>query len=59
MNLLTINGMKKAYTDKNVFCDAAFSVLEGEKIGVIGYNGCGKSTLLKIIAGIEEMDAGG
>ena len=29
-----------------------------EKIGVIGVNGMGKSTLLKVVAGIEEADAG-
>ena len=33
-------------------------VNKGDKIGVIGVNGTGKSTFLKIIAGIEEPDAG-
>ena len=58
MNLLTIEKFTKAYTDRVLFEDAAFSVQEGEKIGVIGMNGMGKSTLLKIIAGIEEPDDG-
>lgn len=38
--------------------DASFYLEEGEKVGVIGINGTGKSTLLKIIAGLEEPDAG-
>ena len=58
MNLLTIEKFTKAYTDRVLFEDAAFSVQEGEKIGVIGMNGMGKSTLLKIIAGLEEPDEG-
>ena len=58
MNLLTIENLSKAYTDRVLFWDAAFSIQEGEKIGVIGLNGMGKSTLLKIIAGKEETDEG-
>lgn len=58
MNLLTIEGFSKSYTDKILFSDASFHIQEGEKIGVIGMNGMGKSTLLKIIAGIEETDEG-
>lgn len=58
MNLLTIENLSKAYTDRVLFQDAAFSIQEGEKIGVIGLNGMGKSTLLKILAGKEETDEG-
>lgn len=58
MNLLTINGMTKAFTDKILFENADFSINENEKVGVIGINGTGKSTLLKIMAGIEEPDSG-
>lgn len=58
MNILTIDNFSKSYTDRMLFCNASFSVQEGEKIGVIGTNGMGKSTLLKIIAGVEEPDEG-
>lgn len=58
MNILTINGLKKSYTDKILFDSADFSIGEGEKVGVIGINGTGKSTLLKIVAGIEEGETG-
>lgn len=59
MNILTAEHLKKAYTAERILLkDAAFSLQEGEKVGVIGVNGMGKSTLLKIIAGVEEADEG-
>lgn len=58
MNLLTIDKVTKAYTDKILFKEVSLGIQEGDKIGVIGINGTGKSTLLKIISGIEEPDTG-
>lgn len=59
MNILTAEHLKKAYTAERILLkDAAFSLQEGEKVGVIGVNGMGKSTLLKIIAGVAEADEG-
>ena len=53
MNLLTMEHVTKAYTDRVLLDDVAFGINENEKIGVIGINGMGKSTLLKIVAGVE------
>lgn len=58
MNVLTIEHLTKAYSERVLLNDAAFSLQEGEKAGVIGINGMGKSTLLKILAGVEEPDEG-
>lgn len=58
MNILTIKGLTKNYTDKVLFDGIDFSLEEGDKVGVIGINGTGKSTLLRIIAGLEEGDGG-
>lgn len=58
MNILTIENLTKAYTDRLLFDDVSFSLQEGEKVGIIGINGTGKSTLLRIIAGEEEPDQG-
>ena len=53
MNLLTIEHLTKSYTERLLFNDTAFSINEGEKVGLIGINGTGKSTLLRIVAGLE------
>ena len=58
MNLLTIEHLTKSYTERLLFNDTAFSINEGEKVGLIGINGTGKSTLLRIVAGLEEPDGG-
>ena len=58
MSLVTMEHLTKSYTERLLFDDTAFSMEEGEKVGLIGINGTGKSTLLKIVAGIEEPDEG-
>lgn len=58
MSLVTIEHLTKSYTERLLFDDTAFSINEGEKVGLIGINGTGKSTLLKIVAGLEEPDGG-
>ena len=58
MNLLTMKGITKVFTEKVLFDHADFSVNEGDKIGIIGVNGTGKSTLLKVISGLETIDEG-
>jgi ATP-binding cassette subfamily F protein uup len=56
--LLSIEHFSKTYTERMLFDDTDFSLMEGEKVAVIGINGTGKSTLLKIAAGLEEPDTG-
>src|SRR5260221_1493585 len=46
------------YGEQVVLQDAALSVHEEDRIGLIGNNGSGKSTLLKILAGLMEPDLG-
>lgn len=58
MNLLTIENLTHAYTERKLFDQANFSINEGDKVGLIGINGTGKSTLLKIAAGLEIPDSG-
>lgn len=58
MNILTVDGITKAYGVRKIFDNASFFLQEGEKAGIIGINGTGKSTLLKIIAGLETPDDG-
>ncbi|CAK7081619.1 ABC-F family ATP-binding cassette domain-containing protein [Tissierella sp.] len=58
MNLISIENLSKAYSEKQLFRDINFGINDGDKIGLIGINGTGKTTFLKIIAGIEESDTG-
>jgi ATP-binding cassette subfamily F protein 3 len=57
-NLLQVVGGAKAFGARSLFQDATFAIDEGERVGVIGPNGAGKSTLFRILAGLDELDAG-
>ncbi len=58
MRMLTAENLSKTYGEKTLFKGISFSIIEKERVGLIGVNGTGKSSLLKLIAGIEEYDTG-
>ena len=58
MNLLSTESLSKAYGEKKLFDKIAFGIDDSDKIGLIGINGTGKTSFLKVIAGIDEADAG-
>lgn len=55
---IELSHVSKSYGEKKILEDFSYTVLKNQRLGIIGPNGCGKSTLLKMIAGIEEPDAG-
>jgi ATPase subunit of ABC transporter with duplicated ATPase domains len=55
---LELDGVSKAYGDKEVLRDVTLRVERGDRVAIIGPNGIGKSTLLKIAVGETEADAG-
>lgn len=57
-NILSCQGVCKAYGAQQLFRNISFTINSGDRIGLIGPNGSGKSTLLKIISGLEEVDSG-
>jgi ATP-binding cassette subfamily F protein uup len=56
--LLRIDRLSKSFSHRPLFDDVSMSIDEGDRVGLIGPNGSGKSTLLRIVAGLDEADAG-
>ena len=56
--LLSVQGLSKSFGPRPLFADLSLDLRAGERVGLIGPNGSGKSTLLKLLAGLEEPDAG-
>ncbi|MGP3683476.1 ribosomal protection-like ABC-F family protein [Streptomyces sp. IBSNAI002] len=55
---LSVKDVTKSYGTRTVLDHVSFTVRPGEKAAVIGENGSGKSTLLRLLADIEQPDAG-
>src|SRR5205823_14097981 len=56
--LLSVQGLSKGFGPRPLFTDLSLDLRAGERVGLIGPNGSGKSTLLRLLAGLEEPDAG-
>jgi len=58
MNLLSAQGLKKAFGDNRAVDDVDFKVKQGEFLALIGSNGAGKTTLVNLISGLVQPDGG-
>ncbi|SFM18136.1 ATP-binding cassette, subfamily F, uup [Gracilibacillus orientalis] len=58
MRMIKVEDLVKTYGEKVLFDEISFSITETDRIGLIGVNGTGKSTLLKVLAGIDQAEAG-
>ena len=56
--ILNAQNISKTFGVSPLFRNIAFTIGEGDRIGVIGPNGSGKSTLLQILSGAMEPDSG-
>lgn len=55
---LVLRGVSKSYGPVRAVRSVDLEVAPGEVLAVIGPSGCGKSTALRLVAGLEEPDAG-
>src|SRR5947207_7708397 len=46
------------FGNQTVLDHATITIMEGERVGLLGRNGSGKSTFLQIAAGVMKPDAG-
>ena len=53
-----VTGLCKSFEGRDVVKDLDFTLMRGDRLGLIGRNGAGKSTLIKLILGKIEPDAG-
>lgn len=51
-----LEGMSKSYGSHNVFSNASFSIVRGERVAFVGKNGEGKSTMVKSLMSEIEYD---
>lgn len=55
---LVARGVAGGYGHRTLFESLDLTVTPGDVVGVVGANGAGKSTLLRLLAGIDEPQAG-
>src|SRR5882724_12778494 len=58
MPLLSLKNLSKRFDKTAAVTDVSLDVERGEFFGLLGPSGCGKTTTLRMIAGLEQPDAG-
>lgn len=56
--MLQVSNLTKTYGSRILFEEATFSMISGERLGLVGRNGCGKSTLFRLVLGDDFPDDG-
>jgi ATP-binding cassette subfamily F protein 3 len=56
--MIQADELSKSYGKQVLFEGVSFKINRKERVGVVGRNGHGKTTLFRLIAGLEEADAG-
>jgi len=56
--MIALDAVSKSYGGQQLLQDCTWRIGRGERIGLVGPNGAGKTTLCRILALVEETDAG-
>jgi ATP-binding cassette subfamily F protein 3 len=56
--VIQLDGIRKGYGGRELCRDVSWRLGSGERVGLVGPNGVGKTTVCRILAGLEEPDAG-
>ncbi len=56
--MIALESISKSYGGQSLLRDVSWRIGRGERIGLVGPNGAGKTTLCRILAGVEDPDAG-
>src|SRR6202795_3843934 len=56
--MIQLSGLTKSFGDRVLLENVTWQITDRERVGLCGPNGAGKTTLLKMMAGLDEPDAG-
>jgi len=56
--VIAVESIAKSFGGQVLFRDLSWRIATRERIGLVGPNGAGKTTLCRILAGLDEPDAG-
>jgi ATP-binding cassette subfamily F protein 3 len=56
--MIQLSGLTKRFGERVLFDNVTWQVSDGDRVGLCGPNGAGKTTLLRMLAGLDEPDAG-
>ena len=56
--IIEFNHVSKSYEQRQVLTDITLTILQGEKIALVGASGAGKTTLLNLLLGFETVTEG-
>src|SRR5437870_6518443 len=56
--MIQLSNLTKAFGDRVLLDNVTWQIDQRERVGLCGPNGAGKTTLLRMMAGLDEPDAG-